>query len=269
MRAVKIILILLLVLVTMVFCATEVRVYLSGSYIGPTIRCETELLEVSVRGDAQALLAGVTASDAQDGDLTEEILIQGISKLVDHNTTRITYIVFDSDGNMASASRDLRYTDYTQPRFAVTQPLRYVNGSAIPLLDRLQATDVLDGDITGLVRVSQLNPTDEAELYTVDLQVTNSLGDTARITLPVIVTYGDSSRPQVYLREYLVYLKTGDSFAARNYLESVISSDGSATLEDVMITGQVDTATPGTYMVFYRCRDGLGTGTAVLTVVVE
>lgn len=269
MRATKIILILLLVLVTLVFSITSVRVRLSGKDSGPSIACDTDLLEVSVRADDAALLTGVTASDAQDGDLTGEILIQGISKLVDENTTKITYIVFDSDGNLASISRSLRYTDYTVPRFAITQPLRYVAGSSMALLDRLEVTDVVDGDITGMVRVSTLTATDEAEIYTVDLQVTNSLGDTARITLPVIVTSGNASRPVVYLTDYLVYLNVGDGFSARRYLKSVTSSDGQATLDDVTVSGFVDTTSPGTYLVYYRCSDSLGTGIAALTVVVE
>ena len=269
MRAAKIILITLLVLVSLVFGFTEVREHLSGAHIAPSITCDTDLLEVSVYAGEADLLAGVTAADPQDGDLTEEILIQGVSKLVDENTTRITYIVFDSDGNLASASRRLRYTDYTQPRFAITQPLRYVVGSSMALLDRLQVTDVIDGDITNMVRVSSLSATHEAEIYTVDLQVTNSLGDTARITLPVIVTSGNASRPVVNLREYLVYLKVGDSFSAHSYLQNVTSTDGTATLEDVTITGLVDTTTPGTYLVCYRCSDSFGTGIAMLTVVVE
>lgn len=269
MRATKIILIVLLILVSLVFGFTTLRAHLSGEDVGPTIACDTDLLEVSVYADDAALLAGVTAADAQDGDLTEEILIQGISKLVDENTTRITYVVFDSDGNLASTSRNLRYTDYTQPRFAITQPLQYVAGSSVGLLDRLEVTDVIDGDITHLVRVSALNATDEAEIYTVDLQVTNSLGDTARITLPVIVTSGNASRPVVNLKTDLVHLNAGDRFSAQSYLQSVVSTNEEATTEDVTITGSVDTNTPGTYFVYYRCSDSFGTGIAVLTVVVE
>lgn len=269
MRVIKILLLLALVLTTLLFGVTGIRVMMSDSDYGPSIACDTDLLEVSVTAEESQLLAGVTAWDAQDGDLTDQILIQGISKLVDSNTTKITYIVFDRHGNLASVSRNLRFVDYHAPRFSVTAPLQYVSGASMLLLDRLQVMDQLDGDITDKVRVSSMNSLGEPELYGVDLLVTNSLGDTARVTLPVVVTTGDASRPVVRLREYLVYLSVGSSFDPNWYLESVTSMGDAMTVADVVITGGVDTNTPGTYMVCYRCRDDFGTGLAVLTVIVE
>lgn len=269
MKITKILLIPLLVLVTLLYCVTGLNQRLAKKDSAPSIVCDTPVLEVSVTDGEKAYLAGVTASDDQDGDISHKILIQGISKLIGENTVKVTYIVFDSDGNLASTSRQLRFTDYAAPRFAVTQPLRYVSSASIRLLDRLQVMDVIDDDITDNVRVSSLTATSEAEIYTVDLQVTNSLGDTARITLPVVLTSGYASRPVVNLSEYLVYLNTGDRFTAGQYLRSVTSTDGIATTDDVVISGTVDTATPGTYTVYYRCSDQYGTGIAVLTVVVE
>lgn len=269
MKITKILLISLLVPLAVLYCLTALSPRLSNRTSAPVITCDTPVLEVSVTDDASAYLAGVTATDAQDGDISREILIQGISKFISEDTAKITYIVFDSDGNLASVSRQLRFTDYTSPRFEIVQPLRYVAGSSIALLDRLRVTDAIDGDITDDIRVSPLTATSEAEIYSVDLQITNSLGDTSRITLPVVVTSGNASRPVVNLSKYLVYLNTGDHFTAGQYLHSVTSTDGSSTTDDVTIIGTVDTATPGTYLVYYRCSDSFGTGTAVLTVIVE
>lgn len=269
MKIIKILLIVLLVLVTALYCMTALNPRLSGRDSAPVITCDSPVLEVSVTDGTDTYLSGVTASDGQDGDISSNILIQGISKFISGNTARITYIVFDSDGNMASVSRQLCFTDYTPPRFEVLQPLQYVSGASIGLLDRLRVTDAIDGDITGNVRVSALTATAEAEIYSVDLQVTNSMGHTVRVTLPVVVTSGNASRPVVNLTEYLVYLNTGDHFTAGQYLQSATTAGGRDAAGDVVITGTVDTSTPGTYLVYYRCSDSLGTGTAVLTVVVE
>ena len=269
MKNTKIILITLFVLVAIVYGATAVSGHLSDADSGPTITCGTDVLEVSVNDSEESYLAGVTAFDDQDGDLTSAVMIQGLSKFIDEDTVKVTYIVFDSDGNLATASRQLHFTDYTSPRFSITQALRYVSGASVALLDRLQVTDCLDGDITSQVRVSSLSATDQAEVYSVDLQGTNSLGETARITLPILVTSGNAGRPVISLREYLVYLNTGDSFTARSYLQGVESTNNELTVSDVTISGLVDTTTPGTYLVYYRCSDSFGTGTAVLTVIVE
>ena len=61
--------------------------------------------------------AEVSAYDNQDGDLTSGIVIGGISKLISDNTAKITYMVFDSDNNMARMTRLVKYTDYKKPYF--------------------------------------------------------------------------------------------------------------------------------------------------------
>lgn len=270
MKILKVTLIILLVLVTGLYGVSTLMQQRSGADIGPTITCGTETLEISVGDDESVLFTGVTAVDEQDGDLTGQILIQGISKFITDSTARVTYLVFDSDGNMATTSRYIHYVDYTAPVFEITSPLVYSPSESIALLDRIRATDVIDGDITDSIRVSNLTATSDAEIYTVTLMVTNSMGDTVTVELPIILESNSASRPDVYLREYLVYLKAGSAFNASGYLRAVETPTGeTAKLSDVQITGLVDTKTPGTYMVYYRYYQDAMVGTAVLTVVVE
>ena len=269
MRTIKMILIVVLVLVTAAFCLTNFSQSLTGANVGPTISCGSDVLDISVSDPESALLTGITAQDRQDGDLTARIQIQGVSKMLSGNTAKVTYLVFDSDGNMASLTRRVRYTDYEAPRFEVKQQLRYASNESIELLDRLQVTDAIDGDITNNIRVSSLSGTSDPEIYTVSLQVTNSMGDTSRVTLPVILESGTAVRPEVKLGAYLVYLQAGSSFSAQNYLLGVETTEGSGNTADVDISGQVDTSTPGTYMVYYRYYHNTTVGTSVLTVVVE
>lgn len=270
MKIIKVSLIVLLVLVSMLYGVTTLLAQRSGADIGPTISCGTETLEISVRDDRSVLLAGVTARDEQDGDLTDQILIQGISKFITDSTARITYLVFDSDGNMATTSRYIRYVDYTSPVFDISTPLIYSTSESIALLDRIQASDSIDGDITDSIRVSNLIATSDAEIYSVTVKVTNSMGDTVAVELPIILESNSASRPDVYLTDYLVYLNSGSAFSARSYLKSVELPTGEAgRLSDVQITGLVDTKKPGTYLVYYRYYLDTMVGTAVLTVVVE
>lgn len=116
MRILKLALIALLAVTGILFCLTTANRFMSGFHIPPTITCPSDMLEVSVSDEEAALLADVTASDKQDGNLTDRILIQGVSKLITNDTAKVSYIVFDSDGNAASASRTVRYTDYEKPQ---------------------------------------------------------------------------------------------------------------------------------------------------------
>lgn len=268
MKILKIILAALLVVVSALYGLTSVSQKLSGSDVPPTIQCGSGLIEISVSDPEEVLLTGVTASDKQDGDLTGRILIQGVSKLITNDTAKVTYLVFDSDGNAASCSRMVRYTDYRKPVFALEQALNYTQNEDIELLDRLSATDVLDGDITSAIRVSTLCATSDPEVSTVTVQVTNSMGDTALLDLPIVVYSGTAVRPEVRLTDYLVYLEQGDSFQADSYLRSVSTSAGSGNVDKVEISGSVDTSEPGTYYVYYRYSHGTATGLTVLTVVV-
>lgn len=269
MRIIKITLAALLVLVGAVYCLTTARKYLSGSSVPPTISCSSDTLEVSVHDEDAVLLAGVTASDKQDGDLTSQIHIQGVSKLLTNDTAKISYIVFDSHGNAASVSRTLRYTDYEKPHFTVKSALVYAENQDIALLDRIGVTDVVDGDITSAVRVSALAPTSDPEVQTVTIQATNSMGDTTQVTLPLVIYSGTMVRPDVNLTEYLVYLDQGGSFSPRSYLSSVSTPIGPGDLNAVQISGSVDTQVPGTYYVYYRYPYNLTAALSVLTVVVE
>ena len=269
MRTVKILLIIVLLAVSVLYGITIVSEKFTGAHVPPTLKCDTDTLEVSVHDDVSTYLTGVTASDQQDGDLTGNIYISGVSKLISAGTAKVTYLVFDSDHNMASLTRFLHYTDYRSPRFSIKEPLVYGQNESIALLDRIQATDVIDGDITDSIRVSMLSAAADAETYTVTLQVTNSMGDTTRIDLPVIQYAGTSDRPTVKLSAYLIYLSQGSSFNAHDYLTAVEIPDGMGKKTDVQITGSVDTETPGTYTVRYTYPYNGTSGSSVLTVVVE
>lgn len=268
MRTIKTILILLLVVTTALFVFTGISGSLSGADVGPVISCALDTLDVSVADPEAVLLTGVTAKDKQDGDLTGQVMVSGVSKLITDNTAKVTYLVFDSDDNMGSLTRFIRYTDYQRPQLRVLQPLMYESTSGVTLTDRLGATDVIDGDISQSVRVYAMQETEMEDVYSVTVQVTNSMGDTARLDLPVVITGSNTNRPEIKLSEQLLYLQKGSTFEPRHYITSVDSPLEHISAQEVTVESSVDTQTEGCYWVVYRCTSGNSVGTAVLTVVV-
>lgn len=269
MKTLKIILSVLLIAVTALFTVTHILHNGSGKKEAPVLSCPQKVLELSVKDGEEVLLSSVTATDAQDGDLTDSIRISGISKLISDNTAKVTYLVFDSDDNMASCERTVKYTDYQRPRFNITQPLIFASSENISLLDRLTATDVIDGDITSSIRVSTLEPTNDPNVRTVTVQVTNSMGDTARLSIPIMIRETNPSAPVITLSSNLLYISKGSAFDPMQYIASVVSPEGELSADNVTVDGSVNTAEAGTYNVYYKCTYGGHSTSCVLTVVVQ
>ena len=78
----------------------------------PEISFLSDVLEVSVEASEDDLLVGVTAKDSKDGNVTNSVLVEGISGLSSDQLATITYAAFDQAGNVAKAQRTVQYTDY-------------------------------------------------------------------------------------------------------------------------------------------------------------
>lgn len=260
MKKMNILIILLAVLCLVGFFAYRTLNDLSADTRPPVIQESGEGPEVSVTDGYEALLSGLTATDDRDGNVTDSLLVESVRLTDGDGTISVTCAAFDSAGNVAKFTRQARYTDYRSPRFSLRQPLLFAQGSGFDVLDIVSAQDVLDGDIQHRIRATSL---DESSIsssgsHSVQFRVTNSLGDTASLTLPVEVYSSGTYTMGLSLSEYLVYLEKGSSFDARSYLMSATLNSESISLKNntpfnysVKITQAVDTATPGVYPVDY------------------
>lgn len=249
----------LFLLTLLAFGGLKYYLYTSIDRIPPVITCDSDVVEVRVGAGEEALLAGVTARDNADGDVTGSVMIKGVSQLITADTAKVTYIAFDSSNNMATASRTVRYTNYEKPRFVLTQPMVFLVGSQVRLLDRLTASDVIDGDISENIGVTTQNVNAYTPgVYNVTVQVTNSLGDVESLPLKVTVASGSQYLLDVRLSEYITYLKVGDRFDPAAY---ILTPDPQA----VEVASDVDTGLPGVYEVSYTYQ----TDTVYQTVVVR
>lgn len=259
----------LFILTLLAFCGLRIYRQVTVDVTPPVITCSTDSIDVSVTAGEEALLQGVMASDDRDGDLTDQILIKGVSPSLTDSSAQVTYIVFDSANNMATVTRTVRYTDYEAPRFALSQPLVYSMNQTVTLLDRLTASDVLDGDISSGIRITSQNVINsQPGVYSVTAQVDSRLGSTVVLPLKVVITAGG---PQlITLSDYLVYLPRGSAFDAAGYIQSVTAPDGTAlSAGQVSIESPVDTSVPGTYHVGYSVTAQGQSYTVYLAVVVE
>lgn len=276
MKALRIIVISLFLVVSAVFGAVFVRDWLTADRTAPQIVCDGKPLEVSVRAGDRELCAGLTATDDRDGDLTDAIIVRRGAQLIGANSAIVHYAVFDSASNYCTYSRAVYYTDYCKPRFQLTAPLIYNVSSVISLSERLTATDVIDGDLSGRIRVSAaaLSNAQPGE-YPISVQVTNSSGDTSIARLIVQVQNVTPQHPVIELSDYLIYVKEGEDFPAsalRDYVAAARSSSKGNAVKPAQLTvdGAVDTAVLGSQFIRYSYTNDQGlTYTAILTVIVE
>ena len=276
MRNLRIIVVLLFIVVSIAFSVLFLYDRTIVDHNAPVIICDGAPLEVSVRATDKELCAGLTAQDDVDGDITNRIVVRKISQLVDTNRAIISYAVFDSSSNFCTFSRYVTYSDYRKPRFSLSQPLIYNINGLVTLEDRLSATDVLDGDISKRMRLSSpsLSNADPGE-YPITIQVTNSTGDTALVTLTVTIANHTSQHPVIYLDQYLIYIdaKTKlDIESLRDHIVSVRDSAHGATVDpsEVEISGEINYKTRGSNDITFSYTNEAGlTYSVILTVVRE
>lgn len=227
----------------------------------PEITLDSQTLEISVNDPERMLLQGITATDKKDGNVTDSLVVERIRMLDSTGRASVSYAAFDEAGNVAKASREVLYSDYVSPRFTLNTPLLYRYGTSFDILSTIGATDALDGDIQHRIRATTLDEETITGLGTHDVQfqVTNSMGDTVSLVIPVEVYDPQAYTASLTLSDYLIYLNVGDSFKPSDYLGSFTLMDDTTKLGNKLpagyslaIEGTVQTDVPGVYAVGYR-----------------
>ena len=73
----------------------------------PEIQVSEGVLEASVQEPKSALTRGMTATDREDGDVTDSLVVESIGILGSNGTISVTYAAFDAAGNVAKALEGL------------------------------------------------------------------------------------------------------------------------------------------------------------------
>ena len=282
-------------LILLVFYVCKVRIL--DDWTGPVFHMDSRTVKVSVKDEQDALIEGLTATDAKDGDISASIIVESVGPFTGTGSRIVTYAAFDSDNHVTHTKREMIYKDYEPSRFHLSRPLSFPMNT-VNVLYGISVEDSLDGDLSRNVRMVSDGDIDTAHVgeYSARLKVTNSAG--AISYLPVTVEIYDASvfhrLPLLNLKEYVVYVEKGDDFDEREYLTSIVINGTSYSLTEeegtyenpaaaqegtqktigfdlVDIESEVDTDVTGYYEVLYSFEDSVfktGTGKVRLYVVV-
>ncbi len=264
--------------ITVVFAVTLVlfvrywyRSEIKADKTRPVITIDKDMLLVDIDATEEDLLVGVTAYDEKDGDLTDRIIVESISKFTETGVCKVYYAVCDNDDHVTSAFRKITYKDYTSPRFTMSRSLCYSQLETVNTAEVIGAVDVLDGDISGnIITTSSDYEYGVPGIYTVRAEVSNSKGDGIAISLPLIVEDRSVNAPVITLSDYLIYVKKGEGVDPKKYFVSALDSYEADVSGTLRMENDFNQETPGTYSFHYYAVDALGRqGHSVLTVVVE
>ena len=265
------IILVLFVIVFAAFVAFTVLDKLNTDTTTPIITVPQDTLKVSINDSEEKLLEGVTATDGKDGDITQNIIIESISKFIRPGVCTITYAVTDNDNHVAKATRTLEYTDYTSPEFYMRRVLVYSVEEDLDIHAAVGARDCIDGDISDKVTIVATDYVENtAGVFNVSLQVSNSMGDTIFLDITVHVEGNETMAPEIALKKSLIYIKKGEKPDFEDYIQEVTIDGVVMTDYGMLISTNFNSEIPGTYNVHYYITTTTGyEGHSILTVVVE
>jgi len=240
---------------------------------------DTEKPSITLKGNASITLivgeaytdAGALANDTKDGNITANIIATGKVDTTKAGTYTITYNVSDAAANTAvgvtrtiivNLAPDITNPTLTlvgSPTLTLTVGDTYIEQGAIAIDDK-------DGNITTLITIIGTVDTNPEGSYTLIYNVSDTAGNSATVTRTVIViNTTDEIAPTMTLNgEDTVILTVGTDYveAGANAMDE---RDGNVS---VVISGDVNSSTVGTYEVTYTATDVAGNETILIRTVV-
>ncbi len=209
--------------------------------------------------------AGATASDNIDGNITSNITVTGFVDANAAGVYTLNYNVSDSSGNSAvTVTRTITVADSIIPTLSLigSSPINHEQGTSYTDAGAT-ATDNIDGNITtSIVRTGTVN-TNAAGSYTLTYNVSDAAGNAAS-PITRIVNVSDTTAPVITL--------TGSS--TLTHQQGTSYTDAGATASDnisgnisanIVVTGTVNTAVAGSYILTYNVSDAAGNAATAVT----
>ena len=239
----------------------------------PVINIPEGTLVVETDAEEKDFLAGVTAYDEKDGDLTDRLMIESVSKFsnVKKGICKVTYAVCDNDKHVTSASRKIQFKGYKSPIFTSNRSLCFSMYEKIDLTEAIGAKDCIEGDLSGNVIITSTDyESGVAGSFSIMLKLTTEKGDLIEEEIPLIVEDRPLNAPSIQLKEYIAYVDKNSAFNPKSYLKHAEDAMELDLTPNVTIDSNVKIGKKGVYTVNYYVSDSLDrTGHSMLIVIVK
>ena len=216
---------------------------------------------------------GAEANDNLDGNISSSINTTGSVNTSVAGTYILTYTVSDKHGNTAQKRRTVIVTDTTpNPSTDTTKPVITLNGNEIINIQKgnnftdpgATAIDNNDGDITSTLYINGSVDTTKIGTYVLVYIAKDNACNVSVATRIINVKDDipnpppvDQTAPELKLRgDNPINIKVGEIFNDPG-AEANDNIDGNIT-SDIIVNGNVDTTTAGTYTITYTVSDQAG-----------
>ena len=238
-------LVAMLLLACAALLAGNVVIYIGKDRNGPEITVPQEELTYVAGSDTSALLSGVTAVDDRDGDVTSTVTVESIIPNEDQTGASVIYVAKDSKNNVTKATRLISYAaDAGQAAAQEAEAAAQQAAQEAAAADQTAASG--------------------EDAQTVDDGAAQN--EAAIAALP-------AESPRFYLTQYSVEVERGAELNRLGYVQDITDDKDSRDelYQGIQISGEVDTNTPGEYMLEYYVvdSDGNTSNTAQLKVTVK
>lgn len=222
--------------------------YLDVENNQPTITAIDKEIDLNSKLD---LLTGVSASDKEDGTLTNRIEVTDNVDITRPGTYQATYTV--EDNSRFSVSKTINVIVKGVPEPVINANDREISQyTTFDPKEGVSATDIVDGDITSKIEVikDDVKP-DVIGEYEVTYSVTNSYQKTVTKTIKVKVV--KNAEPVIIANDKNILLNS--TFNNKEGVTATDKEDGDLTSSIVVIKDEVKTGELGTYQVTYQVTD--------------
>lgn len=220
--------------------------YLYVSNNEPQIEVKDIIID---QGSTVDLLTFASASDLEDGDISNKITYSTNLNINVSGIYNVTYTVLDSSNYMKSVSTTIKVKETSTPIINASD-LEIKQYSSFDPLANVSATDSIDNDITNKVKIISSNlDLEKVGVYKITYEVTNSLN--VSVTKTINITVLSNSKPVIYASDIYVIKDTFTTF-----LENVRANDLEDGIIDVSIlSNNTDLSKVGIYDLTYEVVD--------------
>lgn len=215
----------------------------------PVISASNKTLYVGEVFDA---LKDVTATDKEDGNLTDKItIVSNTVNMKKVGTYQVVYRVADKEGLSADKKITVTVLANDDPVFHV-EDKSIIVGTTYDAKENVIVTDKEDGDLTKNLEVIENNVnTNQVGTYQVTYRVITKQNQIFTHTIKVEVR--EDEAPVIYARDKTISVNT--TFDAKENVTAHDREDGDLTDKIKVVKNTVNTKVLGTYSVIYEVED--------------